>query len=262
MRTLRSLSCLTMTALLASACTKEVPIVELKGECGALFTAQVCTWARMRGDSLVDAGAVVPIASIEQAPKDQPMVWPPVADLKLPLPASAMATSGFTQLTVYWEAGGHPPAPFMTPHFDFHFYVVPAGGESAIDCTDHSKPSALPADYSLIDQPLPPDMAKMTGTSTLVGLCVPKMGMHALPTADIERKDAFTGDMVIGYYGTKPLFIEPMLSQAKLLEKKSFDLPIPTIPGLRGNYPRSFHAEFDEKLQSYRFVFSGFAAGS
>ena len=47
-----------------------------------------------------------------------------------------------------------------------------------------------------------------------------------------------------------------------LMEKKSFDLPIPTIPGLTTSYPRTFHAEYDEKLQSYRFIFSGFAAGS
>jgi hypothetical protein len=78
----------------------------------------------------------------------------------------------------------------------------------------------------------------------------------------MERKDTFHGDMVVGYYGAKPIFIEPMLTKAMLMEKKSFDLPIPTIPGLTSVYPRTFHAEWDDKGQSYRFVFSGFAPGA
>jgi len=67
---------------------------------------------------------------------------------------------------------------------------------------------------------------------------------------------------VIGYYGGKPIFIEPMVTKAMLQERKSFDLPIPTIPGLSGNYPRKFRAEYDEAQQSYRFIFSEFAPGA
>lgn len=243
-------------------CATETPIVEVQGDCGTVFTGQVCTWSRMKGDSLIDAGAVVPLASIENAPKDAQMVWPPVADAKLKLPEAAAAKSGLTQLSIFWEAGGHPPAPFMTPHFDFHFYVLPIGAEMAIDCKDLSKPAVLPAGYGLPDQDLPPDMAQMTGVKTLVGVCVPQMGMHSLPTADLERTDVFSGDMVIGYYQANPIFIEPMLTRAMLLEKRSFDLPIPAVPGLKGNYPRAFHAEYDEKSQAYRFVFSEFAPGA
>jgi len=254
--------CLMAAAILLSACAKETPIVETQGECGAVFKAQVCTWARMKGDSLVDVGAVVPIASIEGAPADAQMAWPPVAEAKLQLPAAAQSGAGLTQLTVYWEAMGHPPVQFATPHFDFHFYLVPPGEELTYDCMDRSRPAALPAGYVLPDVAMPPDLAKMIGTDTLVGICVPKMGMHSLPTSDMERKDTFTGDMVIGYYAGKPIFIEPMLTKAMLMEKKSFDLPIPTIPGLKANYPRTFHAEFDEKAQSYRFIFSGFAPGA
>jgi hypothetical protein len=257
-----SAKCLTLVAFLASACAREVPIVEVQGECGAVFKGQVCTWARMKGDSVVDAGAVVPLASIEGAPADAPMVWPPVAEAKLKLPAAVQAKTALTQLTMYWEAMGHPPVQFMTPHFDFHFYVVPPGEEMTYDCKDTSKPPALPAAYTLPDETLPPDMAKMIGVSTLIGICVPGMGMHSLPISEMERKDTFSGDMVIGYYHGKPIFIEPMLTKAMLMEKKSFDLPIPTIPGLGGNYPRAFHAEYDEKQQSYRFIFSGFAPGA
>ncbi len=42
-------------------------------------------------------------------------------------------------------------------------------------------------------------MAKMMGAPVLVGLCVPKMGMHALLDSEIDRTDMFRGSMVLGY---------------------------------------------------------------
>lgn len=259
----RSVPKLAVALLLIGACSpKEVPIVETRGDCGPVFTGQVCTWARTQGDSLLDIGALVPLAAIDSAPAEAHMAWPPVAEAKLKLPQTSSSKSGMTQLSVFWEAMGHPPAFFATPHFDFHFYLVPPGEEMAYDCKDLSKPSTLSDGYSLPDQPLPPELVKLTGVSALTGLCVPTMGMHALRTVNLDAKDTMRGDMVIGYYAGKPIFIEPMLSRAMLLEKKSFSLPIPAIPGLTGNYPRSFRADFDEASQTYRFVFSGFAPGS
>ncbi len=257
-----SMKCLMLVAFIASACAREVPIVEVQGECGAVFKGQVCTWAHTKGDSVLDVGAMVPLASIDSAPAEAKMVWPPVAEAKLKLPGSVQSKSGFSQLTVFWEAMGHPPAFFMTPHFDFHFYLAPPGEELTYDCADSTKPAALPSGYTLPDEQLPPDMAKMVGVSALIGICVPNMGMHSLPTADLEGKGTLRGDMVIGYYHGKPIFIEPMLTRAMLMEKKSFDLSIPTIPGLSGSYPRAFHAEYDEQQQRYRFIFSGFAPGA
>lgn len=146
----------------------------------------------------------------------------------------------------------------MTPHFDFHFYTITPAERTAIDCSNLAKPAALPAAYGMVDVPLPPDMAKMMGVSTLVGLCVPHMGMHSLLAAEMESKEPFKGSMVIGYYGGKPIFIEPMLTKTMLMEKKSFDLPVPTVPGLAGAQPTKFHAEFDASKQSYRFIFSAF----
>ena len=247
--------------VLSSCGKREVPIVEVKGECGDLFKAQVCTWARTQGTALVEVGATVPIASIENAPAaGGPMSWPPATDANLKLPESVLPQSGLTNLTVYWEATGHPPGAYLTPHFDFHFYTVPTADRMAIDCKDLVKPSALPAGYGLPDVPLPPDMAKMLGVDTLVGLCVPQMGMHSAPAAELASTGVFRGTMVVGYYHGKPIFVEPMLSRAMLMEKKSFDLPIAPIPGMTGAYPRTFHADYDAQQQQYRFVFSGFAA--
>jgi hypothetical protein len=247
-----------LLALAVGACTGQEPLVEVKGACADVFKAQVCTWAKTKGTNLVEAGAVVPLASIENAPADQPMVWPPAAAAEIDMPEPVRQQGGLTQLTMYWEAGGHPPAAYMTPHFDFHFYTVAPSERASMDCKDLSKPATLPVAYGLPDIPLPPEMAGMMGVPALIGLCVPQMGMHAMLVTEIARNDAFTGIMVIGYYQGTPIFIEPMLSKALLMEKKSFDLPIPDVPGLAGAHPTKFHAEYDATQQAYRFTFSAF----
>jgi len=251
-----------LAVVLCACATKEVPIVEVKGECADVFQAQVCTWVRMRGTTVVEAGATVPLASIANAPKEEPMAWPPVAAARLSLPDTAVQQTGLTELTVYWEPMGHPPGPYLTPHFDFHFYTVPPEEQAAIDCADASKPAALPAGYALPDAALPPPMVAMTGVSTLIGLCVPHMGMHSLPAAEMESTTPFRGTMVIGYYHGALVFIEPMVTSSLLLEKKPFDLPIPGIPGMAGSYPRTFHADYDPQQQVYHLVFTAFATGA
>ncbi len=247
---------------LVGACAREVPIVETQGECGNMFGSQVCTWARMQGDAVVSLGAVVPIASIEGAPGDYPMEWPPKPVTVLALPAGAQQASGLTHLTIFWESMGHPPGPYLTPHFDFHFYTISPDQRAAMDCADLSKPAALPSGYSLPDVELPPPMAAMIGTNMLVGLCVPQMGMHSLLTTELESTETFRGTMVVGWYQGKPIFVEPMVTQAMLMERQPFDLAIPAIPGMEGNRPRAFRAEYDTTQQAYRFVFSDFGAGN
>ena len=247
-----------MVALGVCACATETPVVEVNGACADVYTAQVCTWAKTKGTTLLEVGAVIPLASIEKAPAEEAMVWPPVPVARLDVPEAARAPSGLTEFTMYWEAGGHPPAPYMLPHFDFHFYTLASADRLAIDCSDATKPATLPATYGLPDIALPPDAAKMMGVSTLVGICVPQMGMHSLPTAELEGKAPFRGDMVVGYYHGKPIFIEPMVTKAMLMDKQSFDLAIPEIPGLGGAHPTKFHAQYDADKQAYRFIFSAF----
>ena len=256
LRPVRVMSFIALTAVIG-ACAKEAPIAEVSGGCATVNKAQVCTFASMKGATVLEVGATVPIASIENAPAVEAMVWPPVASAILDVPEPARKETGLNHFTMYWEAGGHPPGPYLQPHFDFHFYTVPNASRMAIDCKDLTKPATLPAGYALPDIPLPPDMAKMMGVSTLVGLCVPQMGMHSLPAAEMESTAPFRGDIVVGSYAGKPVFIEPMVTKAMLMEKKSFDFPIPAIPGI-GAHPTKFHAEFDAAKQSYRFVFSGF----
>jgi hypothetical protein len=252
-----------LTILLAfsgSVRARDAALTHTQGSCADVFKGRVCTTSTMRGTTLVDVGAVIPLASIENAPAEMPMVWPPVPTASIQLSDAVRQQSGFQQFTVDWNAGGHPPAAFMTPHFDFHFYLIPHAELAAIDCKSESKPTELPAGYALPDIALPPQMAGMMGVSTLVGLCVPQMGMHAVPATEVARTDAFGATMVIGYYKGTPIFIEPMISKATLMKKTSFDLPLPSVPGLKGPRPTTFHAEYDGTQQVYRFTLSGFVA--
>lgn len=94
----------------------------------------------------------------------------------------------------------------------------------------------------------------------LVGLCVPNMGMHAMPEPDVAATDAFDASMMLGYYEGLPVFFEPMVSRDVLLRRTDFDLPMPSVAGLPSGvrYPNRFSAEFDAASDAYRLVFSDF----
>ena len=114
------------------ACNKHREEI-VQGECRPLHGADVCVWGEISGNTLVAFGATVPVGSVENAPADAPMVWPPVAAIAIPLPEVVKSASGFDNLTVFWEAHGHPPGPYLVPHFDFHFNTIPASDIDAID---------------------------------------------------------------------------------------------------------------------------------
>ena len=238
------------------ACASDSPITEISGECETAFGGQLCSWARAQGSNVIDVGVTVPITAIEGTPANHEMAWPPVANAALNVPQASV--TGLTEFTFFWEPMGHPPKPMETPHFDFHFYLIPPAEREAITCNELDKPAQLPAGYELPDEKLPDDVAKAIGVSTLVGVCIPKMGMHALQTSELTATEPMRGTMVVGYYKQKPIFIEPMISKTMLLEKRSFELPIPQIPGFNGTHPTVFRADYDAVANAYRFTFSGF----
>jgi hypothetical protein len=223
----------------------------VQGECRPVHGSDICVWTEMAGSAPLSFGATVPLKAIESAPADTPMVWPPVAAATIPVPAALTAATTIETLTVFWEAHGHPPGPYLTPHFDFHFNTLSPAGLDAIDCADVAKPTALPAAYGMTDVDAGP-------IGKLVGLCVPKMGMHAMPEAELQSTTPFQKTMIVGYYKTKPIFIEPMITRATLLEKKGFSIAVPHVPGRPDNarYPTQFRADYDATAQAYRFVFS------
>ncbi|MDQ3081500.1 MAG: hypothetical protein M3R07_04720, partial [Gemmatimonadota bacterium] len=53
--------------------------------------------------------------------------------------------------------------------------------------------------------------------------------MHSLISSELAATTSFSGTMVLGFYNSNPIFFEPMVAKAKLMEKRSFTLPM-TIP--------------------------------
>jgi hypothetical protein len=223
--------------------------------CGTVFGAKVCTSYRTHAGKVTDFSMHVPIALLDQAPATAPMVWPPKADLAIPFPDAVKEQTGFTFSNIYWNPMGHTPEAYMVPHYDFHFYFVPQETVAAIDCKDTNKPSAIPTGYAMPDENVPP-------IGNLVGICIPLMGMHAVPAGDLTTK-LWDGSLLVGYYSGKPIFIEPMITKALLMKKQSFSLPVPEIaPTPNVRYPSRFNAVYDAKSDSYDFTFSyGSATG-
>ena len=221
--------------------------------CATTLGSEVCTWVVMDGDGVAELGATVPMSLIEGVSTDVEMVWPPRPLAAIALPPEAREAVGIDHMAINWEAHGHPPASFAAPHFDFHFYNVSQAEVGAIDCSDERKPLMLPGDYELADIEIP-------GMGTLVGLCVPNMGMHAMPAADVNATDAFEATMMMGYYGARPVFFEPMVSRDLLMKRSDFTLPMPSVEGLPAGvrYPSEFRAEYDAEAEAYRLVFTGF----
>ncbi len=240
-------------------CASQTSTSEVAGGCAYAYGADVCTWAMMEGDAVVEVGATVPLASIEGAPADAPFTWPPTIGAAVDMPEPALRQAGLSHLTMYWESMGHPPETFAVPHFDFHFYLISPDERLAIDCSRLSKPSDLPEGYSLPDEQLPPELVEITGVETLIGLCVPEMGMHSLVAVEMESAEPFDGTMVVGYYEGTPIFLEPMISRSLLLERRSFDLTLPAVPGIRGEQPTVFRGDYDAGQDAYRFTFSEFS---
>jgi len=98
---------------------------------------------------------------------------------------------------------------------------------------------------------------------TLVGMCVPKMGMHAMPVSELHATTRFQKTMLVGYDHGQPIFLEAMITRVMLLQRRSFGIDIPQVPDPPSGvgFPTTFRADYDGAAQSYGLVFSGLAAG-
>ena len=229
----------------------------MQGECRSYNGADVCTWGRMRGDAVVAFGATIPLKAIENSPAEMPMAWPPKVDFAVAMPAAVQSATGYDHMNVFWEPHGHPPGPYLTAHYDFHFNNISQADVAKIDCADSLKPAAPPAGYELPDVTIPQ-------IGTLVGICVPGMGMHALPSAELRSAALFEKTLIVGYYHQKPIFVEPMIARATLLARKNFSIDVPAVAGGPASLkpPAAFEAVYDSTAQAYQFTFRAARAAS
>ena len=247
----RSRFAILTAAVLVAGCQAPAaaPTGAVAGESQPLFGASLNTWAKLGADQQVsEVGFTMPLAIVEAAPTAGA---PSLVRARFP---EAVARSTFiNHLTVDYNPEGHPPEKvYDKPHFDLHFYAMPAAEVDAIDCADQTLPAtdAVPAGFAL----LPP------GT----GECVPKMGFHASslasPELAPENPQPFNHTMILGYYGGKLNFVEPMVTREFLLTKQDFSYPVakPASIGRATRYPTSFKATYDAEAKAYHFALSDF----
>jgi hypothetical protein len=224
------------------------------GETTVVEGGRVATWALVspRDNTILAIGATFSLKMAQEMPAHGS--GPAGAFASLEFPALVQQTTFFNHLEVQPEPEGHVSPPgavnpniFGVPHFDFHFYDITEDAVRAIQAGPPLAPvpaNLLPAGY------LP------------AGPSIAEMGRHSSPASVLTDPNPLSAVMVAGYVpnGTRMHFIEPMVSQVKLLEQQGFSLPVPVPQDLgRGSatlYPTRFEAVYQGN--AYHFVFSDF----
>lgn len=143
------------------------------------------------------------------------------------VPANFKGTP-FQFLEINWNPMGHPPEPWLLPHLDFHFYLVPEAEVEAIPLG----PAAFligTEEFKVASKPVPP--AYVGKNFIDVGAAVGNMGNHLIdptsPELAPENPAKFTHTWIYGCYDGKITFYEPMITREYLLEKVVLEKPIP-----------------------------------
>ncbi|MBC7712942.1 MAG: DUF5602 domain-containing protein [Rhizobacter sp.] len=169
----------------------------------------------------------------------------------LPMPVETNVMP-YKHITLDWNPHGHEPdGVYNTPHFDFHFYFITNEQRQAITCmgSDEAPCLQMPVSDNLVANYAP-------GPSG-----VPKMGWHWVDLLSPEFNGGiFTRTLIYGYYGGKPIFLEPMITleflQSK--EKSCKEIRMPNVFPDSGYYPKNYEISFDQKLKVHTVVLKSF----
>jgi hypothetical protein len=185
----------------------------------------------------------------------------------LELPAGHRTPYQFVELD--WNPRGHG-GPYTAAHFDFHFYRVSLAERDAIDParTDYAEqaaalPSAeeLPAGYAAHHALMNISPAEAA---------VPRMGLHWIDTSSPElppRNQPFTATFIVGSWGGKVIFDEPMITRDFILAQAdrpagsgaSFPVSASKRYSPAGFYMDGYRVSFDEATREYRVALTGLA---
>ncbi|MEO6819391.1 MAG: DUF5602 domain-containing protein [Ginsengibacter sp.] len=155
-------------------------------------------------------------------------------------PPKEAAASGFKHMELDWNPNGHEPMPiYGFPHFDFHFFIVGMDELSGVA----GGPDMTPVDAQFI----PKDYSSGI-------MAVPNMGVHWTDSLSSEFHGIpFTHTFVYGFYKSKMLFVEPMISKAFLDSKTDITLPVkqPAAFQKQGYYPSNYQIHYDASKKEY-----------
>ena len=157
----------------------------------------------------------------------------------LPMPAG-VTVPAYDHVMLNWNAQGHPPAPYMVPHFDFHFYMISAAEQAAIQGgpdTVTVAPQFVPADY-------------MSGV-----MSVPDMGVHWVDSLSAEfTGHPFDRTFIYGFSKGSMVFVEPMVTQAYLASQPDAvaNVKQPQAWQIHGNFPMQYSVKTDPGTKDVR----------
>jgi hypothetical protein len=153
----------------------------------------------------------------------------------IPLHPTAKANTIFDHLVADWNPHGHPPGPYLSSHFDFHFYMLPLAQRLQITATDPLSVAPLATGY------LPNDYIGPLGPE-------PQMGGHCVDVTSPELNGSpFTHTFIYGAYNSKVAFYEPMVTHNYLTTSSggTFNIKQPFYFSKTGYYPTKYSIRKD-----------------
>lgn len=155
----------------------------------------------------------------------------------------------YTHITMHWNYKGHRPAPYLIPHFDFHFNMISETERKAITSdeahgTHYPPPLYLPRGYA----PAPP-------------ISTPEMGVHWSNSAADELHDIrFTQTLLYGTWDGRVVFVEPMITREFLMSKPDMTIPIamPEKHAAAGIYAAAYIIRWNKELGEYQVALTRF----
>ncbi len=153
---------------------------------------------------------------------------------------AAVATAPFDHIVINWNAQGHPPGPYMLPHFDFHFYTITAAAQAAIQGGPDTVP--VPASFVPVDY--------VSGVES-----VPEMGVHWIDTTSAElHGHVFDRTLIYGFSSGSLAFLEPMVTRAFLVNQPNASDQIrqPESFARPGRYPTRYRVYTDAATNTIR----------
>ena len=165
-------------------------------------------------------------------------------ELDLPLPAevTGRADIPFDFVMVNWNPEGHPPEPWLPPHFDIHFYQIPLSAVDAIEVG----PCGIFIDcdaFKVAIQPVPAKYVHPDHAS--VDAAVGRMGNHLIDTKTPELgtpPQPFTHSWIFGAFDGRVIFHEVMATHSFMVLGSDTCPPIkqPQAWEVAGYYPTRY----------------------
>lgn len=171
----------------------------------------------------------------------------PAADTMWTLAVPA-TVAPFDHITINWNAQGHPPGPYMVPHFDFHFYTITSAAQAAIQAGQDTTPvpaANVPTDY-------------VSGVES-----VPDMGVHWIDTTSAElHGQPFDKTFIYGFSKGSLVFLEPMITRAFLTSQPNASAAVkqPQSFAKAGRYPMRYAVHVDAATNTVRVSLDSLAA--